>query len=282
VSAWLVARYAVRETLRRRVFQAVLVLTAVFIVLYWLGARFIFSHTQGFSNGGPVDESVLRGATIFGLALFAIYFLGCVLAIFLTLGAIKGEAERGLLQPLVARPLGRSSLIAGRLLAATAVCIPYVAVVYAVTLGITRQTLHWTPDGKIEPFLGIALAVTIVGAISLLGSVFLTPIANGITVFMTLGVGLVAGLLGQIGITLHIHSLERIAEASSWVAPFEALYEHSLYALTARTVGITKTILSLGPFGGPVAGPGQLWPWAIAYLVLVAAATLLFFARRDL
>ena len=97
-----------------------------------------------------MDENVVRGASVFGLALFATYFLGCVLAIFLTLGAIRGEAERGLLQPLVARPLGRSSLIAGRLLAAASICVPYVAVVYGIVLVLTRQTLHWAPDRQLE------------------------------------------------------------------------------------------------------------------------------------
>jgi Cu-processing system permease protein len=281
VRAGLIAFYAFRETLRRRVFQAVLVLTVIFLVLYWVGARFVFQQTRGF-EGGPVNSGEVRGATLFGLGLFATYFLGCVLAIFLTLGAIKGEAERGLLQPLVARPLGRSSLVAGRLLAAASVCIPYVAAVYVVALVLTRRALHWTPDRLLEPFLALALAVTIVAAISLFGSVFLTPLANGITIFMTLGVGLVAGLLGQIGVALKIHGLERVAAWSAWFAPFEALYQRALYALTATTSGLTKTVLSLGPFGGPQAGPAQLWLWSFTYLGLVALATLFFFARRDL
>jgi Cu-processing system permease protein len=282
VNAALIAFYAFRETLRRRVFLAVLVLTAAFIALYWLGARFVFSKTSGFAGNGVVDANVVRGATIFGLALFATYFLGCVLAIFLTLGAIRGEAERGLLQPLIARPVGRSSLVIGRLLAAVLVCAPYVAIVYATCLAITRHTLHWTPDRQIEPLLALMLAVAIIAAVSLLGSVFLTPTANGITVFMLLGVGMVAGLLGQIGAALKIHSLERIAEASSWVAPFEALYQRALFALTAETSGMTKTVISLGPFGGPQAGPGQLWPWSLAYLALATFAVLAVFARLDL
>ena len=281
MSAALIAFYAVRETLRRRVFLAVLVLTGAFIVLYWLGARFIFAQTNNFP-GGVVDENVVRGASVFGLALFAIYFLGCVLAIFLTLGAIRGEAERGLLQPLIARPVGRSSLVGGRLLAAVFVCAPYVAGVYVVVLEITRHTLHWTPDRQLEPVLALVLAVTIIAALSLLGSVFLAPIANGITVFMLLGVGMVVGLLGQIGVVMKIHSLERIAEASSWIAPFEALYQRSLFALTAETSGVTKRVLSLGPFGGPQAGPSQLWLWSLAYLGLATIVVLAVFARRDL
>ena len=54
-----------------------------------------------------VDEQELVGSTLFGLAMFATLFLGAVLAIFLTIGVVRGDAETGLLQPLVVRPLGR-------------------------------------------------------------------------------------------------------------------------------------------------------------------------------
>ena len=47
----------------------------------------------------------MAAATLLGLAMFATLFLGTVLAVFLTLGAVRGDAERGLLQPLLVRPV---------------------------------------------------------------------------------------------------------------------------------------------------------------------------------
>ena len=100
--------YALRESLRRRVFVVVLVLTAGFLVLYAVGAHFAFRDARNFAAGQRiVDPTAFTGATIFGLALFAILFLGAVLAVFLTLGVVRGDAETGLLQPLIVRPLGR-------------------------------------------------------------------------------------------------------------------------------------------------------------------------------
>ena len=49
---------------------------------------------------------------MFGLAMFSTLFLGVVLAVFLTLGAVRGDAERGLLQPLVVRPVVAPDAIA--------------------------------------------------------------------------------------------------------------------------------------------------------------------------
>ena len=52
-----------------------------------------------------VEGDVVAGATLLGLSMFATLFLGAILAVFLTLGAVRGDAERGLLQPLLVRPL---------------------------------------------------------------------------------------------------------------------------------------------------------------------------------
>jgi len=195
---------------------------------------------------------------------------------------VRGDAERGLLQPLVVRPVGRTSLLLGRFAGAAAVCALYVALVYAAAVLITGITGDWWPDRAIGPGLGLVLAVIVIAAISLLGSIFLSSTANGIAVFMLFGAGLAAGLLGQIGDALSVDTLEDVAKVSSWLLPFEALYQAGLHGLTAETSGITGVIVQLGPFGGAErAGPG-LWLWTLAYLALVGAGARAGFARRDL
>ena len=128
--AVIVARYALREAVRRRVILVVLVLTVGFLALYALGAQLTFDEVNGLAADDQLDDRVLAGSTLFGLAMFTILFLGAVLAVFLTLGVVRGDAERGLLQPLVVRPVGRSTLLFARWLGAVAVCAVYVTAVY--------------------------------------------------------------------------------------------------------------------------------------------------------
>jgi Cu-processing system permease protein len=283
----IVVGYALRESLRRRVFAVVLVLTAAFLGLYWLGADQAFEESRELAPPpeaalAGIDSQELTGATLFGLSMFGTLFLGTVLAAFLTLGVVRGDAERGLLQPLVVRPIGRSALLLARFLAAAVVCGLYVLAVYAGALLITWTTGDWMPDRTVAPALQLAAGVAVIAAISLLGSVFLTTTANGIAVFMIFGAGLVAGLLGQIGEVLESDTLMQVAEISSWVLPFEALYQDGLNAITADSTGFTEFALQLGPFGGAQAAGVFLWPWTLAYLVLVGAATATAFARKDL
>jgi ABC-2 type transport system permease protein len=280
--ALIVARYALREAVRRRVILVVLFLTFCFLALYGLGCVVTFNEVESLAADDQIDDRVLAGSTLLGLSMFTILFLGAVLAVFLTLGAVRGDAERGLLQPLVVRPLGRTSLLLGRFAGAAAVCALYVALVYAAAVLITGLAGEWWPDRGARAGLGLVLAVVVIAAMSLLGSIFLSSTANGIAVFMLFGAGLAAGLLGQIGDALAVETLQDVAKVFSWVLPFEALYQAGLHGLTADTSGITGVIVQLGPFGGAQKAGGLLWVWTVAYLALIGAAARLAFARRDL
>ena len=278
-----VAGHALRESLRRRVFLVVVVLTLAFGALYTWGASELFHDVSGFGNNEfGLEPRTLAGATLLGLAMFGTLFLGAVLAVFLTLAAVRGDAETGLLQPLIVRPLGRNHYLAGRFLAAAAVAFAYVGIVYAGAVVVTGITGDWWPDRPVAAGLRLALAVVVVAALSLLGSIFLTATANGIGVLMVFGAGLLAGLLGSIGDALNSNTLQSIANTASWVLPFEALYRDALRLLVQNIPGVTGAIVQLGPLGGSHNAGALLLPWVVVYLVLVGVAGALAFSRRDL
>jgi Cu-processing system permease protein len=275
---------SIQEGVRRRVFFAVLVLTVAFLALYALGAHFAFRDVEQFASGETeiLDPRAFTGATLFGLAMFATLFLGAVLAVFLTLGVVRGDAESGLLQPIVVRPIGRTTLLLARFAGAALLSSVYVVAVYLAALGITALAGDWSPDHLVAPALALALGVAILAALSLLASTILSVTAQGIVVFMVFGGGLAAGLLAQIGNAINSDSLHTIGRIASWALPFEGLYAAALHALISETSGLTGIVLQLGPFGGSEAAGPQLIVWAVVYLVGVLAAAALVFSRRDL
>jgi ABC-2 type transport system permease protein len=278
----IIVGYTLREALRRKVFTVVLLLTAGFLFLYWLANHYLFRDLGHIGAPNGIDARGFAGATMFGLAMFATLFLGVVLAVFLTLGAVRGDAERGLLQPLVVRPIDRPTLLFARWLGAVAVCTPYVVGVYAAGMVITGLTGHWWPDHLAVPAIELAAGVALVAALSLLGSVFLTATANGIAIFMVFGAGLVAGLLGTIGHGLNSPTLKHAAVVAAYIVPFEALYQDALHEITATTTGLTGFLLELGPFGGAFIHGTSVRLWACAYIAVVAVVAALAFSRRDL
>ena len=276
--------YGLRESLRRKMFAVVVVLTLAFLALYAWGTHAAFRDTRSFVGPGQqqLDPDVLAGAIVEGLAMFATLFLGAVLSVFLTLNVVRGDAEAGLLQPLVVRPVGRGQLLLARFAGAAGVAALYVLLVYAATIAITEWAGGWSPDRVVTPGVELAGAVIVVSAIALAGSVFLAPIANGIGTLMVFGAGLTAGLLGEIGRSIHSHNLQHIANIAWWVFPFDALYEDALHRLTADTTGFAEFVLTLGPFGGSHSAGTPLLLWAGAYLVVIGTVALATFSVRDL
>ncbi len=279
-----IVAYGFREAVRRRVFAVVVALTVAFLVLFWLANHYVFRELASIMppEGVHVDTRTFAGAFLLGLAMFATLFLGVVLAVFLTLGVVSGDAERGLLQPLVVRPVGRGTLLLARFLGATAVTTVYVLAVYWVAMAITGETGHWWPAAKVTPGLELAGGVAIVVALSLLGSVALSSTANGIAVFMLFGAGLVAGLLGTVGHALDSHAIKHASTIAAWALPFEALYQDGLRLIAANENGITGFLLQLGPFGGAYVHGWGIRVWGAGYLALALALALVAFHRRDL
>ena len=214
--------------------------------------------------------------------MFATLFLGAVLTTFLTLGVVRGDAEVGLLQPVVARPIGRPGMLLARWLASAAIASAYVIVVFAAAIVITEAIGGWSPDGPVVATLELAAAVCVIAAISVLASVFLSGTAQGIAVLMVFGAGLTAGLLGQIGDALSSSSLVEIGEAAAFALPFELLYQDALYRLTAETGGFARVIVELGPFGGARQAAGGAIAWAGLFVALILAVAAAAFERRDL
>jgi ABC-type transport system involved in multi-copper enzyme maturation permease subunit len=279
-----VVGYGFREALRRKVFAVVLLLTAAFLFLFWLANHYVFadlSHIQP-PQDVHVDTRTFAGSFLVGLAMFATLFLGVVLAVFLTLSVVTGDAERGLLQPLVVRPVGRSTLLLSRFAGASLVCVAYVLAVYFLSVCVVGLTGHFWPDVLVWPGVELAAAVTIVTALSCLGSVLLSSTANGIMVFMLFGAGLVAGLLGSIGHALNSHAIKHASTIASWVLPFEALYQDGLRMITQSQSGLTGFLLQLGPFGGAYVHGWPIRIWAVAYTVVIGTAALSLFERKDL
>ena len=277
-----IAAATLRECTRRRVFGVIVVQTTLFLALYTLGTVTAFHHLGKPAPGDNVDITVLAGATLLGLAMFATLFLSTVVAVFLTFNVLRGDAEQGLLQPMVVRPPGRVAFLIGRFTAAAAVSAVYAAAVYAAATVITGLVGGWWPDEAVLPGIELAAGAAVVTAISLAGSVYLSTIANGIAVLMLFGAGLVGGLLGQIGDSIHSDTLSSIGTITSWALPFEALYQAGLHALTSETSGLTGVIVHLGPLGGAQPAGLLLAPWVLGYVLLVVAFAGAAFVRRDL
>jgi Cu-processing system permease protein len=278
-------RQTARECIRRRVFLVVPIGTVAYLGLYALGnsraAASIGGITQT-AGGIAIEREVIVGATLSGLSMFCTLFLASVIGVFLTFSAVRGDAESGVLQAIIVRPVSRLAYLGGRFAGAASISVLYGLFLYLSSLLITRSIVGWSPDRPIAAAFYLAGGIAIVTLLSLVGSTVMSTIANGIAVFMIYGAGLLAGLLEQIGSAINSHDLERIGTIASWIMPFEALYQAGLSTLTSDTSGITGFIVRLGPLGGAHPGGVPLVFFALVYGGVVGVLGCLTFIKKDL
>jgi ABC-type transport system involved in multi-copper enzyme maturation permease subunit len=273
-----IARLALQEAVRRRVLLVVAILTFGSAVLYFVGCLSLKHHVAGLLDTPTVKPIV--PATLLGLASFGTLFLGSVLSVFLTAGAVRGDVDRGLVQPLVVRPVGRASYLAGRALAAVTVSASYVLIVSVGATLMTRAFFTNLPPSAWQAIPPLVLGVCVVTVVTLAVSCLLSTVATGISVLMAYGAGLIAGLLGEIGHSLGAATLSNIADGVSYALPFEAMYRDALNQLSPS--GPVGQLVQLGPLGGARSGGPGLWIYSIAYIAACGAVAVWVFRRSDL
>ena len=217
--------------------------------------------------------------------MFATLFLGAVLAVFLTLGVVRGDAESGLLQPLVVRPIGRTTMLLGALRRRRgALAPPTSSLVYLAAWAITRRDrpLVARPPARARPWRWPS-AVAIIAALSLLASTLLSVTAQGIVVFMVFGAGLTAGLLAQIGHAINSDSLHTIGRAGQLGAALRGALRRRPARADLRHLGPDRRRPAARARSAAPRRPGPgLIAWAFVYMLGVLALAAAAFARRDL
>lgn len=277
---------SLREHSRRRTAHVALALGALFVLLYSVGIHYIWADVtqdlqSGAQGGDPIELQQLVPATIFGLAMFATWFLSAVAATFLAAGGIRGDAERGVLQHVLVRPVARHTVLVARLAAAALLSVGFLVAVLACCALATRVITDWAPANLVQALLLLALGTTAITSVAAAFSVRLHGAAAGIATLMLFGLGLLGGLLEQLGDGIGVESVQRGGEWLSTALPFEAMYQAALHEITSDVTGVSGLVVRLGPFGGARDASAGLVLWAIAWTVAIVALAAWRLRRRD-
>ena len=285
----LIAELSLREATRKRLVSVLLVLSALFLGFFLFGVyrleltldqRAIDAGLDGRSPTGAANLPVMFSA-LFGMYL--VYFLGSLMGVLSTVGAVSGDIENGVMQSVIARPVSRAQLVAGRWLGFTAVNVAYVALLAAGLLGGVRLITGYTPPEALPAAALLLLAVTVLTSLTVLGSTLFTTLANGIGVFVLYGVGFTGGILSAIGTLADTPTLTTLGRVANALMPTNALWLGASYHLQPeimRQVG--EVSRGANPFTSSVPVDPLLVLWAAILAGLGLAGAMWRFSRRDL
>jgi len=274
-----VVRLTLREAANRKVLLVGAVISAAFLLLFWLGFAVGFDKATD-----PIDatETAAAATIMTVLGLYAVQFLASFLAVLLASSSVAPEIDSGRLHAVLARPLSRTSWLAQRAGTFAGLAAVYVVGMSLAVLGIASAVAGYGAIAPERAVVLLALEVAVLVALGTALSVRLSAIAAGVVVIALYGAAWIAGIMELAGDVLDNESLERIGVAVSLGIPSDALWRGASYYLQSPGFVAANSVEDGIPFAGNAAPNGLLIAWAVAYAVAWSLLADRWFRRRDL
>jgi ABC-type transport system involved in multi-copper enzyme maturation permease subunit len=285
-----------KEMLRKRVMLLTLIMTAVFLVGFWFVA--------GAIKGDPIPQGIdpnsieqimidfTNGAIILALGFFFGAFVIAFLAIFSSFSALSGEAEQGVLQALLPRPLPRWKWYFGRWLGYVTLGMGYALVLFLAIILIAEANAAIPRDivALVKSFLLFSSVVPMLITVSMLGSGFLSAIGNGVFMTMLYGTGWLGGMINNISGAMGLkpdvrESLTNITGIISLIMPADGLQRRMMVELFSVDEILGISPLHDSPFGISdlsLVPSNTFIVYCIFYTLVVLLLGMLRFQRKDL
>jgi Cu-processing system permease protein len=279
-----IARFTLQEAVSRRLILAGVLISIGYLGLFALGFR--LAYGLALDNAPTAQARLAMGVAFATLTLMGVYvvnYLASFLALFLSVGAVSGEIDAGTLHALLARPLRRADFIVGRWLGYAVLLAVYIVAMTSLVLVIARAIAGYeVPDPRPALTLMLLEGVLLL-TLSLFGSTVLSTLANGVVVFTLLGLAWLAGVIEFIGRLLDNQTMLDVGTAVSLLLPSDALWRGASYSLQSPALlAVTGAARGGIPFFSNVPIAPALVVWSVGYVVVVLAAAILSFSRRDL
>ncbi len=276
-----IAMLTFKESVRRRILLVTVVLAAAFLALYGTGVHYAYKDMA--SQAGPMKA--LLAPMLLSIGLYFGSFIIAFLAVMASVGAVSGEIESGIIHAIVPRPLRRAEIILGKFIGYGLLISVFAALFYVAVLLIIQFNTGLRAPVKIEAIGLFCLQPLVLLAVTMFGTTFLPTLANGIAVFMLYAVGVIGGMLEQIGNLVNSQMLTNIGIVSSLVMPADSIYRKIVYTLLSSPGGSFSELssqLMLGPFGCSVEPSVWMLVYTALYVLFFLIMGLKIFSRRDI
>lgn len=287
------ALFTFREAWRKKVAIIAGALTLAFLILYGTGLHFITRDMVNTANPAATAASyfaMMQTVTLFVLGIYLASFLAAGLAVLAAVGSVAGEIENGTLYTLVVRPLSRRDLLLGKFLGLAAMLVTYAALFFLALAGLVYWQTGLVIPGLV-PALGLfILEPLVLLAVTMLGTTRLSTLGNGVLAFALYALAVVGGMIEQIGALVESTAAIYTGVVTSLILPADAVYRRLVATVVDRLpVGNGQDIprfinpqSMLGPFGSQSTPSDWMLLYTLVYIIVLLAAAVYVFNRRDI
>jgi hypothetical protein len=279
-----VALLTLKELSRRRFFAGAAIATGILVAITGWGFTYIAHlHT---AHGAPITriEGLTISAVLVILIAYLFSFLLAMAAVFLAAPSFANDIESGVLLPVLARPLSRSSILWGKALALALAIAAYTLLTGVCEFAVVRAATGYVPPHPAIALNFLALSGIVMTALALLLSTRLPAIGASI-----LAVGLfIAARLGGIAQGLGSYydnaNVVHAGTITQLILPSDAMWQAALFRLEPASMAATFAASHTwpGPFFTAASPPAAMLFWSIAWIAAVTALAARSLELRDL
>jgi ABC-type transport system involved in multi-copper enzyme maturation permease subunit len=280
---WILARMTFREATRRRIVLVGLILGILFLVVYSIGFRMIYTEisSENALEGGSALALVAQNEMsnfLLMAGLYAVAFLSVAMGALLSADSLAGEINSGSIQTIVTKPLRRSDVVLGKWLGFAGLLALYLLLMCGGVLSSVYFQSGYLPRNVLASVSLIYLEALLVMTLSLACSSALSALATGGIVFGLYGLAFIGGWIEQIGAIFRNETAVQVGIATSLLFPTEAIWRRAAYEMQT-TLG---AVLQMTPFV-TLSVPNLLMvAYAVLYLLVALAAAVRIFQKRDI
>jgi Cu-processing system permease protein len=279
----IIARLTFREAIRRRIVLTGLILGLIFLVIFSIGFRMIYSTIliEANDGGANVMSRVWQAESanfLLMAGLYAVAFLSVAMAALLSADTLAGEISSGTIQTIVTKPIRRSDVVLGKWLGFAGLLGLYsVLMSGGIVLSIYLQA-GYVANNLLAGLSLIYLEALLVMTVALACSSAMPALATGGLVFGLYGLAFIGGWIEQIGAIFRNQTAVQVGIVTSLLIPTEALWRRATFEMQAPL----SAALQMTPFTTLSVPSTAMILYAILYLVVALAAAINTFQHRDI
>lgn len=279
---WIIARLTFREAIRRRIVLTGLVLGILFLILFTIGFRMIYTDISAESAlrtdaMARVMQTEMSNFLLMA-GLYAVAFLSVAMGALLSADTLAGEISSGTIQTIVPKPLRRSDVVLGKWLGFACLLGLYALLMSGgAVLSVYLQS-GYTPANLLAGLSLIYLEALVVMTVALACSSAMPALATGGIVFGLYGLAFIGGWIEQIGAIFQNQIAVQIGIISSLLIPTEALWRRAAFVMQTPLT----TALQVSPFATLSAPSVLMVIYAIIYLMAMLWIAINTFKHRDI
>ena len=279
---WIVARMTFREAIRRRIVLTGLVLGILFLIIFSIGFRMIYTAilTEASETSNALARVWQNEASNFLLlaGLYAVAFLSVAMGALLAADTLAGEISSGTIQTIVTKPLRRSEVVLGKWLGFAGLLGLYCLLMAGGTaLSVFLQSGYSAPN-LLTGLLLLYLEALVVMTVSLACSSAMPALATGATVFGLYGLAFIGGWIEQIGAVFRNSTAVQVGIVTSLIIPTEAIWRRATFEMQAPL----SAALQMTPFSTLSVPSVLMIVYAIVYLLVALVLAVKSFQGRDI